>query len=637
MRQGTKEHRSRARKPIAILASVLMLSAGMVGLASPSGAATSIKKIGVVCGGADAASQGLLDVMGGSISANVDVKADLPDKLEPGQEGATAKFTWTTNLSKSLASTAYGFGIRELTVSNMKMDVAVTGPTTTTQIPGRPPAKSVPVKDAQPITIVSGPFSAELTGIGESGVIKFSSNKLDMTVSLAIAGSVQTLNITCDAPSTLATVAITVAGAPVLGNTPDNPAPELEDRVSTEEGTIEKFDVLGKAKQGVSKSGVPQPIVPESLKIVEGEGTVNADGTIDVPAPAPGLANAVTYELCAPEVESEPAFPGADEVQTVKLDLDRSAEALKRGVAFTFGFEGEKSIPVWTTKNVWGIPLTGWVPAPWENNANTYILGHHFHFPTAAVVRSALESISGIGAGNVEVAPVSGGGYHSKSYDVTFVGALAKSDVPQLSIADFYSIPPQEILGSLIGLAGSLGGSSDGDADATTTTGVTTTIPGGMTVKDYFDKLMFQAGEQIKRGDLVGYGQTVDKIVTLFSENPTEIIDIQAAIAILTSLFPKAPGIATSTPGEEPRDAKIQALCSQGVITVSTEGGAPAPPPDDEPAPAPAPEAGGSGGGDTGGGDTGSGSTNTTVVGNSGGGTTGGSTTTTAAKVSVTG
>ena len=75
--------------------------------------------------------------------------------------------------------------------------------------------------------------------------------------------------------------------------------------------------------------------------------------------------------------------------------------------------------------------------------------GSNFNFPnnttapilynaSASTVQSALEALSGIGAGNVSVS-----GPDAGPWQVTFTGSLASSDVPQLSVASAFD--PQEV------------------------------------------------------------------------------------------------------------------------------------------------------------------------------------------------
>src|SRR5690606_35079602 len=88
--------------------------------------------------------------------------------------------------------------------------------------------------------------------------------------------------------------------------------------------------------------------------------------------------------------------------------------------------------------------------------------------PSANDIRSALEALPSIGAGNVEVTKVGG------EFTVTFVGAKAEQDVPSIELGQWYAVPPQELLdrisAAIAGLAGSLGG---GDPVSTPLDGMT--------------------------------------------------------------------------------------------------------------------------------------------------------------------
>jgi hypothetical protein len=378
-----------------------------------------------------------------------------------------------------------------------------------------------------------------------------------MTVALSLAGVSQALNITCAAPATLGTVSIRVAGSPNVKNFTE---------IVTKPGT-KTFDILGTATNGVDKNGTERAIEPESLKVVSGTGTVNADGTISVAAPAPGQTSEVVYELCAGEVVVTPAQDGVDEVQVITFDrASASSQDFKRTAAFTLGFGEESSDPIWSVRNtLTGNMVTGPAPRNWQNRANDYILFHEFRFPSADAVKAALEGIPGIGAGNVEVVELPREINRINRYKVTFVGALKQKDVPELEVTNHYSLPPQELLADLLELAGELTGGEEPGGSTTTTT-----IPGGLSLTEYYEELNKDAQRALNRGDFAGYLELTGQALQLIADNPTAFIDIQAAIAAIGELFPPGPVLSTETPGEPETAAEVQQLCSQGVISLST-------------------------------------------------------------------
>lgn len=545
-----------------VAAAVLQFGGG----ATVAGADPVSKSIAGTCTGADAATNGLLAALGGtSLSLNFVVSGDVPKSLTPSQEGAAATFSWSVAIDQALVNKAAATGLTQMTIRNAKLDVAVSGPTSTTSVQGRPGDSVLNLAPGQPAVLNQGPFSAPLNDIGDSGVVNFKTSSVTFTIAVALAGKALDLNIVCSTPALVASSPIKVAGAPDIVQPIETKA---------EASAEASIDVLGQfVKPGRT------PIVPSTLRVVDGPAKV-VDGKLVVTAGAAGTTTSATFEVCGQPFKVADAVPGVSEVQ--HLSLDANLDAFKRGIAFTLKSGEEETAVIWSAEPSFlgflaGVKTSGPIPANWAEQANNYALWTQYLSPSAATIQSALEGLPSIGAGNVKVTKTSP---TRPEYDVEYIGATAEKEMPELKYGQFASVLPQETLEGLIGLAGSLGGSSSS----------TTTIPGGLTPQEYADRLVAEAGDLVAAGDFNAAGDKLSEAIRVSFSNALANINVQEVVGSLTAIFPTKPSVTTLTPGTEPIAEQFQDLCAQGAAAVTVDAPAPtttvAPP---APAPAPGP------------------------------------------------
>ena len=525
---------SRAMVVAALVGALFAVSSG-----TPTSAAVSKTVVGT-CTGADAASTALIGALGGSsLQVPFTITSDVPATLEPEQSGSPIGFTWTVALDQGLIDKAVGLGLSTLTVKNAKLNVKVSGPTSTTGVESSPiPDIALSLAAGQPASLTQGPFTSTLKDVGKGGIIKYSAGDISLTIVAALAGTVNNVNVTCSAPGTVATTSIKIPGSPdvvqpiELAGQPNVPT---------------NVDVLGKyVTDGTDEKGVERPVQPETLKVLEGPGTI-VNGQVQVAAAAAGTTSSVTFEVCSG------TLPGVNEVQ--RLVIDPSPDALKKGIAFTLGFKETTSNPI----TLLGIPFVFTTPAPdqWIYEANNYIFTVH-EVPSPEKIDAALEAMPAIGVGGVSVKAVAG---KPGQYDIEFTGVNGEKDVPALSAPSYYSVFPQEILAQIVALAGQL---SAPPAGPTTTT----TLPPGVTNnREYFDYLVNEGRVALEALNFDLAGQKLAEAFALIPKIILEGLDVQALIGQITALFTTKPALETTVAGEEPIG-----ICSQGVIDVTVAG-----------------------------------------------------------------
>jgi hypothetical protein len=458
-------------------------------------------------------------------------------------------------------------GVTSAEVKDAKVDTQVSGPTSTTIIQGRPPGQTITITKGAGLTSNFGPFSGQLDDIGNSGVIKLRSESVDFTMVAAISGKTTPIKMTCPIGATIATIPVKVAGSP------DIVQPIEEPGVAGQDTTV---DVLAKyVTNGKDKSGVVRQVDPSTLKIVEGPGSVQG-GKLVIPSPVAGAASDTTFEVCAGTVEVAPATEGTDEVQRIRL-FHEPGNSFKRNFAATFNLGTDPGVPVWMVGQNTVLALGG--PQPWGSKVLPYALAgasgaSPYEWPTDAEMAAALQSIPEVGAGNVEVTsgdtqvqPGANGvkAYQYRDYEVHFVGAKGKQDLPDLKTTHVASFLPQELLANLLAEVTKLSEGGGGEPKPPKYP-----IPAGMTAKEYLDQIWADAGKAWGLLDVQTYFQKVQLWLGVFGENVMSLIDVNAALAFITSLFPKKPEVSWLTQGESPKPAEMQELCSQGVVTIRT-------------------------------------------------------------------
>jgi len=479
------------RKRALAIAVAMLMTAGVLefglGGSNPVGAAPVSKSVSGTCTGADAATLGLLNTLGGaSLAVDFRVDGDVPKTLDPGQTGASASFTWSVTLDQALVNKAAGFGVKNLGITKTKLNIAVNGPTSTKAVSGSPADASLALSPGVPAVLTRGPFTAPLENVGDSGVINYTVAGISFTIGVALAGKAIDLNIVCSAPALVASTPIKVPGAPDV-------VQPIE--VKGAAGAAVPIDIVG----AYAKAG-RTPLVPGSLRVVSGPATVK-DGKLVVTGGGAGSATSATFEICGEPVKIADQQAGTNEVQ--RLTLDPNVDTLKKGIGFSLKVGDTETSPIWTAELglfgfLGGLQLGSSFPSNWSDVANSYATGTQYVAPSAATVQSALEALPGVGKGNVVVTKVAG--VNRPTYDLAFQGALAEKDVPEVKIGRYLSVFPQESLDALIAVAGSVGSSGGGGgAGAGETT--TTLATEDLTTKQYVAQQQAEIGDLVADGD----------------------------------------------------------------------------------------------------------------------------------------
>lgn len=553
------------RVAVAAVAASTLAVLGSFGVA-PSGADPVTKTLTGSCGGADDASTALLNALGGNLTVPFEVTADVPPTLEPEQSGSPISFTWKVSLSTDVVDKAVVVD-PVLTVSNLVLDMGVSGPTATTVVQGRPGPLDVALTAGQPAEIVQGPFSGTLEEVGKGGLIRYSPSAISFTISVDLSGQARDINVVCAASGTVATTSIKIPGSPEIVQ---------PIALSAQPGETLSVDVLGQyVTNGIDDDGKELPVDPSSLKVIDGPATV-AGGQVQITAGGPGSTTSATFEVCAG------TLPGIDEVQ--RITIDPSNDAMRRSVGFSLTYGDAETAPVWLARKWKEFPEEGGslignlfnaifvgllsehqdiggtypetypLPVDWRAESFAYFFTDRFE-PTPELIDAALETLPGIGAGGVEVTGVEGEPF---TFDITFVGANGQQDVESIGLGDYYSILPRETLTFILEQAqGLLGGGGEGEEP-------TTTLPEGMTLQQYADQLRDELNAAVLAGDLTLAGEKLNALVAILPDLLISNIDVDAVIAFITGLFPSPPTLVTTVSGEEPTP-----ICSQGVIDVN--------------------------------------------------------------------
>ena len=511
----------------------MVMVIGLIELATPggAGAASVSKNLTGTCNYADKPTADLLGpLVGPFLTIGFRVDADVPKTLNPGESGVPVSFSWTVTLDDSLTSKAGAAGVKQVTVRNAKLDTNVEGATSTKLVLGRPAPQVIALTAGAALT--QGPFTGTLDNVGQSGVIRYSAGEIALTITVSIGGD-KDLNLTCVAPGQIASTPIKVPGSPDITQPIDVPAGP---------GQAVAVDVLGQfVTAGVT------PIVPSSLKVVDGPGSIQ-NGQLVITAGGAPSANAVTFEVCGVPKKTADAVAGKSETQ--HLTLDKNVDPFKRTIGFTLAYDGQETGPIWAAApnsflgaiNLpYGMP-TAKVP-DWLNQSLNFSLWTDPVEPSAAAIQSALEKLPNIGAGNVAVTRTA-----NREYDITFQGSLGNKNVNGLKMGTHYSNLPQETLNDILTAAGKL------QPTGPTTT---TTLPAGLSANDYIVQLVLQGN--------------IDEAGNVLSGQLLGGIDVSATLAGLTALFPANPSPATppATDGVDPIPEQYQDLCSQGSATAT--------------------------------------------------------------------
>lgn len=600
MRQRVGRQTRRRKTGGVFLAATAMVSTVLVSAgAGISGADPVSTSVPLICTGADAATQEVLGLAKGLIGMDaipVDLIATAPDiPTSAGlDQDINATFNWAGTMSQTLIDKAAPLGIK-LNVSKIKSSMAVRGPSSVDAFQATGTDKSITPVVGQPASIDLGSIGGPIKTTS-GGIITYRVSGVTLTAALDLSGKSFVLNLTCSP-----------TGSNLIAKTsvkdPDAPTfdPEVV-KLTANAGETVSVDLLG----NVIKSG-KTPLMKDSLKIVESPSAGTAqlkDGVFTFTAPSTGGTFSTTVEICG-EPKAESGMPGVDEVQKLQLG-DNWTDGLigPRPVGFTLKQGDQKTGIIWTARHSLGdflfpLPLNGvtptaenWAPDNGPGLVNDYIVGIELKQPSAADVQSALEKLPTIGAGNVEVTALKENEKNPNAvtgFSLKFVNKLAQQDVPAITLGDWFSVPPQEVLDRIgEAVAGIAGGAGETDpnapvnpvvahADAARDTAKAAALAAGQT-----EEQATAAGAEARRNAADAYIGNV--IVGSIQGGPAvtdeewkgwatvRILDplmdsVPQIIAWINSLFPKKVVMSTLVGGEAPTPP--EPLCAQGIIDVT--------------------------------------------------------------------
>jgi hypothetical protein len=587
----TKRGRT-ARTAGGVILATSLLAFGLVTAATGSSSAAPISaQIAATCRGANAKSNASLDlaaVITGTNTVAVSLKAtaaDIPESAAIG-ESVDSTFNWSATLAQSLIDAAATLKT-DVTISNIKSQMLVKGPSSVPTFDSSAPQITLTPVAGTASELSLGSIGGPITTTG-GGILTYRVASVSLTASLIAIGDEPTeIDLICtpDGSNLLAKTSVKDPDAPTF-------TPEIIP-LATTAGGVATVDLLGGNPPIITEGKTP--LLPESLKIVEfpaaGDATIN-DGVFSFTAPADAGTYSTTVEICgAPKTTSGEA--GVSEVQNLQLGANWTPVGTGGGlpilgqafnprpVAFSLKVAEKETKLIWVSENVlapalFPVPLGGRVPTPenWapEGSAglvNQYATETRYTGVSAAKVQSALEALPTIGAGNVIVTDLKNDPARESlitDLRVEFVGSLAESDVPDIKLGQWYSVPPQETLSrintTLNGLLGSLGGDTTAPPAPP---GPLDDLTGPEADKYIGDKILASIGG--------GPGVTPEEWSAWIDIRIVQpVTDAAPAIlAFLNGLFPKLINSTTVTQGEAP--ASPQRLCSQGIIDVTVTAG----------------------------------------------------------------
>lgn len=477
----------------------------------------------------------LAAISGGGSGLTLDVasNATVPAVVAGGSPEFDASFIFDVNLPESVVGPAKSLlGLSSLTITDATYRVEATGAATATLV-GTNPSLTVDL-NANPVKVTQT-IAGKVTP-ARGGTIFYRPGEIRFTIGInkAISGiQINAITVVCNSSSVLATTTVQVPGAP---------------RVNPPSFT---FDVFAGGVSGLKLTDMGyftpddnNPVLNDSLKIVGapeyGTAAVGGGGLFFV-APIRAGVYTANLEICAPE-RPVPGTPGVTEVQHFEWGEIYGNKPLNaHPIAMTLTFAGQETAPIQLSWNdtIFGRQPTAIDPA--ADPGNFQRLTSYYLAPSAATIDAALEKLPAIGAGGVTV---TGGG--RAGYDITFSGPLARKDVGAIAVGQWITHLPAD---GLAGIVGQLGGAAGGGG-------------GGAPVPT-----MDELAAQLLSGQ-IDLGQYLEGVGKRLQADLIAGIDTNAALDAIGELFPKAPEVSVTTPGEDfVADSTTGPLCSPFAVT----------------------------------------------------------------------
>lgn len=573
--QARRRPPSRRRTGAAILATALV---SLVLVAANSATTTSAAPVSTTintsCGARDndpdtvnALNQAALLIGSNRLALQLRITANNIPESAGLDEEIDARFNVAATLDQALIDGAAAL-IPQIPVSNIGGTLLVNGPSSVPSFPVSAPNTVVRPVAGQPANVPLGTVGGPITTTG-GGIITYRVGSVQFDSSLSIGAPINltfNLKLRC-----------TVQGSNLIARTtvrdPDAPVfnPEVV-AVQAAAGETVTVDLLG----DVITEG-KTPLLPETLEIVgppaAGSASISG-GVFSFTAPNEPGVYSTTVQVCgAPKPDS--GLPGVTEEQVIRLGANwagsGSGGLSARPVAFSIKVGDSGETPLIWTVNGRQKPLLlaqptpeNWAPENRAGEVGNYALLTTYLRPTAAQVRAALEAVPAIGAGNVEVTEVLDESGRLTGFSIRYINERAEQDMPNLSLGQWYAVPPQEVLDRLSALAAELGGGGDedgegGEAPPGPFDGLDPSNPADRNAADKIITDEFAAG-RLPSPELWEAYLNFRLVQPILAAVP-EIL------AFITSLFPAKVEAESTTEGESPTPP--QPLCAQGIIDVT--------------------------------------------------------------------
>jgi hypothetical protein len=547
-------------------------------------------QVAATCRGANAESLATLElaaIITKSTTVAVTLKAtaaDIPESAAIG-ESVDSTFNWSATLAQSLIDAAAKLDT-EITVSNIKAQMLIKGPSSVPIFDSSAPTVSLKPTTGTASVLNLGSIGGPITTTG-GGILTYRVAQVSLTTALKVGAELKTIDLMCtpDGSNLLAKTTVKDPDAPTF-------TPEVVP-LSAVSGGVASVNLLGGTAPIITAGKTP--LQPETLRIVErpvaGEATIN-NGVFSFTAPADSGTYSTTVEICgAPKATS--GLAGVSEVQNLQLGsnwtpvgtgggLPILGQAFNpRPVAFSLKVGEKETSLIWVAENIlfpelFPVPLGGrvptsanWAPESVAGLVNQYATETRYTGVSAAKVQAELEALPTIGTGNVIVTDLKNDPARESlitDLRVEFVGSLAETDVPDIKLGQWYSVPPQEALTRINITLDEALGKLGGDPEAPPAPpGPLDGLTGPQADKYIGDKILASIG-----GGPEVTPEEWSAWITIKVVDP--IIELAPAlIAFLNGLFPKLINSTTVTQGEAP--SSPQPLCSQGIIEVTVTAG----------------------------------------------------------------
>lgn len=539
--EGRGPKRAGVLRSIAALATLAMVAVTFVMVEGEASAAGGTFPISLTCEGISTdpgasslgTSKQTLGALGGPLAIGGEVTSNIPSKVRPGTGPFDATFAIKVVLPASITDQARNLlKVDAVGITGAKFSVNYAGGANGT-IEQAVPDSTVSLA-ANPVTVVYT-IAGKVDPSG-SGLISFTPGGATFGIAInksaSIAGAtitINTLTVNCRSTGEVGSTNIQVPGAP-------NVEPGLISKVGAPNQLV-NLDV------GLNITPDDNnPIIPGSLRIVsQSSGGAALNGNFvsyryPLLYPANGLANSVNLEVCGAS-RIQKGRPGVNEVQTMAWNEDWSTDFNSKPIAFSLKV-GDQETELMSTSyanDLFGNP----VATPIRPEDDLLLLNRNnsrFSPPSAATVRSALEKLPNVGAGNVNVTETKNAKGWPTGYSFEFVGAKAAQPIAtKIGIGKWYTWLPADIYATVQGAI------SGGGPGATTTT-----VPGTPAAEPTRTVPELQA--DLAAGKIT-IEQFFDKLPTAILPTLLSSLDLPAIVRELPRIFPQPPAFETATSG----------------------------------------------------------------------------------------